>query len=108
MVKSFRQAFVERRDQTGRSVAEIARGAGVSVEQLKKMNQRDTSSTNVDDAVKIAHYFGVSLDEFLGDATIADRPEMLETYSRLSLEDRKFMLEVAKARAAQGRMASGH
>lgn len=105
MTKRFRQAFIERLEQTGETVAQVARGAGVSVEQLKKVRQRDTASTNVDDAVQIAHYFGLSLDEFLEDATIQERSEMLSLYMQLSPQERAFLLEVARARAARGHEA---
>ena len=101
MTKRFRQAFLERLQQTGKTVAEVSRGTGVSLEQLKKVKQRDTASTNVDDAVLVAHFFGLSLDEFLGDTTIRDRSEMLDAYSRLSSQERSFLLEVAKARGAR-------
>ena len=106
MAKRFRDAFIERLEQTGKTVAEVARGTNVSVEQLKKVRQRDTSSTNVDDAVKIAHYFGLSIDEFLSDTTIADRSEMMDIYSQLSDQEQAFLLDVARARAAQDRGAS--
>ena len=99
MAKRFRDAFLERLRESGKTVAEVARGAGVSEEQLKKVKQRDTSSTNVDAAVKIAHFFGLSLDEFLGDTTIRDRSEMLDLYAQLSEEEQEFLRDVARARA---------
>ena len=105
MAKRFRQALIEHLDKTGKTVAEVARATGVSPEQLKKVRQRDTASTNVDDAVKVAHYFGVSIDEFLGDTTIQDRSEMLDLYSQLSEQEQAFLIDVARARAALGREA---
>lgn len=106
MAKRFRDAFIERLEQTGKTVAEVARGTGVSAEQLKKVRQRDPSSTNVDDAVKIAHYFGLSIDEFLSDTTITDRSEMMDIYSQLSDQEQAFLLDVARARAARDRGAT--
>ena len=103
MAKRFRIAFLERLEQTGETVADVARGAGVSVEQLKKIKQRDDASTNVDDAVKVAHYFGLSMDEFLGDTQIQDRQEMLETYFQLSAEERALIKALGDAQRAQGR-----
>lgn len=105
MVKRFRDALMERLETPGVTLADIARGAGVSYEQLKKVRQRIDGSTNVDDAVKIAHYFGVSLDEFLSDTTIQDRSEMLGLYAQLSDQEQQFLLDVARARAAQRRVA---
>ena len=105
MVKRFRDALLEKLEQTGLSVAEVARGAGVSYEQLKKVRQRLDGSTNVDDAVRVAHYFGVSLDEFLNDSTIEDRNEMLDLYTKLSSQERAFLLDVARARASRAQQA---
>ena len=101
MARRFRDALMERLKTPGVTLADVARGADVSYEQLKKVGQRPDGSTNVDDAVKIAHYFGVSLDEFLNDTTIRDRSEMLDLYSKLSVRERAFLLDVARARAAQ-------
>ena len=105
MVKRFRDAFVERLALTEKTVAEVARGAGVSVEQLKKMKQRAKASTNVDDGVKIAHYFGLSLDEFISDTTIPDRLAMLETFQELSDQEQTFLKEIGEARRARGQKA---
>lgn len=106
MARRFREAFLERLEARGVTLADVARGAGVSYEQLKKVRQRIDGSTNVDDAVRIAHYFGVSLDEFLGDTTIKDRSEMLDLYMQLSDQERAFLLDVARARAAQAHGAA--
>lgn len=100
MVRRFREAFLELLASTGDNLANIARGANVSVEQLKKLKQRDTASTNVDDAVKIAHHFGLSLDEFLEDDIVQVRSETLGQYAKLTLQERQFLQELAKARRA--------
>ena len=105
MAKLFRQAFIEHLARTGKTLAEVARGAGVSVEQLKKVKQRDTASTNVDDGVKIAHYFGLSMDEFLSDTLIQDRTEMMETYFQLTDQERQFLRDIGEVRRARGREA---
>ena len=103
MHKTFRKALLDALEQTNTKLAAVARATGVSYEQLKKVNQREDASTNVDDAVKVAHFFGQSLDEFLGDTTIEDRSELLDLYSQLSSSEQKFLLDVARARAASGR-----
>ncbi|MFW5655941.1 MAG: S24 family peptidase [Roseicyclus sp.] len=65
MSQSFRNAFLQARDRTRRSVRGIALAAGVSEDQLKSLAQGKSQTTNVDDAVKVARAFGVTLDEFL-------------------------------------------
>lgn len=44
---------------------QVALDAGVSYEQLKNLAQGKSKSTNVDDAVRIANSFGISLEAFL-------------------------------------------
>jgi len=44
---------------------QVAEAAGVSYEQFKSLRQGKSQTTNVDDAVKVAATFGVSLEQFL-------------------------------------------
>jgi transcriptional regulator with XRE-family HTH domain len=101
MLKTFRQAFLETLERTREPVAKIAREAGVSEEQLKKVKQRENASTNVDDAVKVAHHFGMSLDEFLDDETVRLRGEVLAVYAQLTPAERQLLQDLAKARHVQ-------
>lgn len=61
---SFQQAFVQHIERTGKTVAEIARETGIGKGQLDKLRQGRVKSTNVDDAIKIADYFGQSVNAF--------------------------------------------
>ena len=103
MVKTFRDAFIEALDRTGWSVPQVARDAGVSVEQLKKLKQGRALTTNVDDAVRVAHVFGVTLDEFLDDKSVADRDEIADLWRQLSDAERDFLRAAALGRRVQGR-----
>ncbi|GGG77710.1 transcriptional regulator [Salipiger pallidus] len=49
----------------GMSLRKIADVAGVSYEQLKKVSQGKSRSTNVDDAQKVASALDMTLDQFL-------------------------------------------
>ena len=57
MKNTFRQAFIAAVAEADISVKKVAEAAGVSYEQLKKLNQGKSASTNVDDAQKIAEVF---------------------------------------------------
>jgi len=110
MTKTFRDALLERvaisRSETGKpSLRAVATGAGVSYEQLKKLKQRDDGSTNVDDAVKVANFFGLTLDEFLGDPTATVRAEIDALYSSLSAEERSYLRGIADGLRARGPLA---
>ncbi|ANB35953.1 phage repressor protein C with HTH and peptisase S24 domain [Rhodovulum sulfidophilum] len=66
MRQSFRDAFLRAIEQSGQSVRNVATQSGVSYEQLKKLFRGNSASTNVDDAVRVAEHFGVTVEEFLG------------------------------------------
>lgn len=65
MKRTFRNAFIAALADTRVSIRQVADASGVSYEQLKKLNQGKSESTNVEDAQKIALYFNRTLDEFL-------------------------------------------
>ena len=74
MTSTFREAFLRAIETTGTSVRRVAEATGVSYDQLKKLAQRPGSTTNVDDARKIASFFGVSPDDFFEGKTPATAP----------------------------------
>ena len=97
MAKSFRDALIEGLEANGVSVAELARSTGVSKDQIHKVKQGKSRSTNVDDAVKIANFFGQSLDEFLEDPTAQKDAEIAALLMQLEPQERQFLLNAAKA-----------
>jgi transcriptional regulator with XRE-family HTH domain len=82
MPKTFRQALLDFLDGGCMKLPEIAERSGVSLEQLKKVRQRAASSTNVEDAFKVANACGFSLDEFLADATRALPQKVADQYNQ--------------------------
>lgn len=75
MGRTFREALLEQMTKRGIGLAELARKSGVSHEQLKKLKQRPTGSTNVEDAQRLARALGLSIDELIED----NRPDHDET-----------------------------
>lgn len=65
MKPNFRTALERALYETGRSLRSVALSAGVSYEQLKNLKQGRALTTNVDDALKVAEAFGVSIEDFL-------------------------------------------
>lgn len=96
MTKTFRDALMQIVAERGVSLRSVAVGTAVSYEQLKKLAQNKSRSTNVDDAIRIANYFGMSLDEFIGDQTQAQRQEILDLYSKLDAQERELLLAAAR------------
>lgn len=105
MAMTFRDALLATLEETSTTMAKVAREAGVSYEQLKALKQGRSGSTNVDDAIKIAHYFGMSIDEFIGDETQRKRREILDLYSQLSEQERVLLTAAARGFLVQGRQA---
>lgn len=63
MEMTFKIALEHALTKTGRSLRSVAIDAGVSYEQLKNLKQGKAQRTNVDDAMKVAAAFGVTLDD---------------------------------------------
>lgn len=103
MAKTFRQAFLDALDQSGWTVAYVAKVAGVSAQQLHKVKQGKSLSTNVDDALRVAHVFGATLDEFLGDEAALERREAAALWHDLTQAERDLLKAAARGRAAQAR-----
>lgn len=92
MSLTFREALLIALEDSGKSIPDVARGSGVSKDQLYKVKQRDTASTNLEDAVRVAEYFGKTIDEFLSSPEGSSPHRVSEIYSRLS-EEKRLRLE---------------
>lgn len=103
MIKPFRDALLEALEARGWKMKYVAEQSGVSYEQLKKLNQGKSLSTNVDDAIKIAHVFGLTLDELVGDTTAEDRTAVTALWLQLSEAERDLLRAAARGRDAQAR-----
>ncbi len=103
MTKPFRDALLEQLEARGWKMKYVAEQAGVSYEQLKKLSQGKSQSTNVDDAIKIAHVFGMTLDELVQDTTAQDREEVARLWLQLSEAERDLLRAAARGRSAEAR-----
>lgn len=65
MSMTFSEALTKALIFSGKSLRQIAESADVSYEQMKKVKQGKSQSTNVDDAQKVAAAIGLTLDQFL-------------------------------------------
>ena len=97
MQKRFREAFLQHLEATGTSVASVARGAGVSKDMLHKLKQGRTMAINVDDAIKIAAYFGQTVNEFVGGTREEIEDTLLRQIAQLSQAERKLLAASLRA-----------
>ncbi|OWV40407.1 phage repressor protein [Mameliella alba] len=73
MQQTFIEALQNALDKTGKSVRHISDISGVPYERLRQVARGRTSSTNADDAYRIAQAFGVSYERFMsGDLDDSD------------------------------------
>lgn len=100
MPRTFREALLDTIAVTGLSLADVARGTGVSYEQLKKVAQRALASTNIDDAVKVANFFGFTIDEFLQDNLASDRVAAIRLWFELTDAERGILRDAARGRTS--------
>jgi len=68
MSRSFGDTPKARMDAEEVSIADISRATGVSSDIVKKLRSREGSTTNVEDAAKLAAYFGQSVEDFMSDS----------------------------------------
>jgi transcriptional regulator with XRE-family HTH domain len=110
MTKRFYNALSDALDTTGMSLQQACAAAGVSYEQFKKFMQRGSkdlsTSTNVDDAVRLAAAFGVTFDELIQDDTAALRSEAAALWRSLGEAEREILKAAARGLPDQDRLAS--
>ncbi len=90
-------------EDSGKSLKSVADAAEVSYEQLKKLKQNKSKSTNVEDAMAIANVFGKTLEEFMGGEEVSEGAEIALLLSKLSDQDRRTVLNFAKAQTENER-----
>lgn len=90
MKEAFREAFIQHIRVYDVSIAEVARQTGVSKHLLNALHQRKTQVPNVADAIKIARFFGKTVDQFLEIDDIKNEDAMLASkIARLSPEEQR-------------------
>ena len=91
MKESFRESFIEHVAVYRVSLARMARETGISKSLLQSLHQRKTICPNVDDAMKIAEYFGKSVEEFVGTSKDDQVKRLTSLAARLSPDEQAFL-----------------
>lgn len=92
MKEAFREAFIRHVKVYDVAIAEVARATGVSKYLLNALHQRKTSTPNVSDAIKIARYFGKTVEEFLDQSPQpTDAGRIMSKMARLSPAEREVL-----------------
>mgnify|MGYP000489439553 CR=1 FL=1 len=96
-MRTFRDALIENLELRGVSLKSVADATGVSYEQLKKLKQNKSTSTNVEDGLAVSAHFGMTVEEFIGGKALAEQAEIVRLLNQLSPAERAFLLNAAKA-----------
>ncbi|ACM02917.1 XRE family transcriptional regulator [Cereibacter sphaeroides] len=81
MEQTFKDALARALKETKRSLRSVCLKAGVSYDQMKSLMQGKSASTNIDDGIKIAAAFGVSIEDFF--AGVFDRQPSVAVAGRV-------------------------
>lgn len=103
MKRTFRDALIEATGSGKASLKAVSDATGVSYEQLKKLKQGKSKTTNVEDAIAIAQYFNTTVEAFIDDPRTSLMTDLSELLARLDSEE----LEILKA-AATGIASRSH
>lgn len=92
IMAAFRDAFLWHLDHHGTTLAELVEGAGVSRDILNKLKARPESSTNVETAVRIAAFYGKTVEQFMRREPSSREREFLRLFDRLTQQERQLLV----------------
>ena len=88
----FREAFLWHIAHHGTTFAEMVDSTGVSRDILNKLKARPDSSTNVETGLKIARYYGKTLEQFIRCEPSDREREFGRLYAELTPQERQLLL----------------
>lgn len=91
MSGDFREALLWHMDRHGTSITELTEGAGVSRDVINKLKARADSSTTVENAVKIAAFYGKSVNQFLARREVTQEDRLATLLELLPTEARQLL-----------------
>lgn len=91
MTRKFSDALAWHLAEHGNTLAELSRGAGVSLDILKKLNSRPGSSTKAGTAMKIAAFYGKSVEQFLSCGEVSQRERVAAALDLLEEDELRLL-----------------
>lgn len=93
MADNFSDALLWHMERAGHTIAELARGSGVSASAIKQLRARSGSGTSAKTGAQIAAFYGKSYQSFLRCEEDSSEDDALrEALSLLSPAERKMVL----------------
>lgn len=88
----FRESLIAKMDEAGITAAELSRRTGVSKTKIDKLRQRVTVETTVSDAIIMANFFGMTVEELMGlSARQAAVDQLMALIARLTPEQSRML-----------------
>jgi len=91
MTHTLRDALLWHMDKHGTRPVDLERGANVSRSVINKLRDRPDSSTKAEEALKIAAYYGKTLEQFLACVEPDEISRLVSLWSRLTAEERRIL-----------------
>lgn len=92
MSNDFRSALLWHMREHGTRIADLAKGAGVSADIIKKLRTRDNASTSAETAAKISAFYGKSVSQFIAREEASDTQAFNALLELLYPAERKLVL----------------
>lgn len=81
---SFREALMRHMTEQNTTIAELAAGARVSPDIIKKLRVRDQATTTAEVAMRIAAFYGKTMEEFVAGVDAGERAKLSSMLDLLS------------------------
>lgn len=91
MASEFQTALKWHMEKQGTSITDLVRGSGVSRDVVNKLLSRPNASTNVENAIMIAAYYGMSVNQFMELREVTPDEAAANLFELLSPEDRQLL-----------------
>lgn len=91
MSGDFRSALLWHMERHETSITDLVDGSGVSRDVINKLRARADSSTTVENAVKIAAYYGKSVNQFLARREVTQEDRLATLLELLPPEARQLL-----------------
>lgn len=108
MTLPFGEALIWHMETHGKTIAEVAAGAQVSADILKKLRTRPKSSTKADTAVRIAGYFGKTVEQFLNCVAVSQRDQIAAALELLDDHEARMLLAQIRGMIAERERSGPH
>ena len=96
MAETFYDALLWHMDKHGTTVADLAHGAGVSEDAIKKIRTRPGGGTRAQTGARIAAFYGKTLEQFMACEDVGEMETLISTLRLLEPAERKLLLLQAK------------